>query len=808
MDKIAQYLREFKAVASDWFSERPFVEANYQFFQSFFNRENLEKAEWSDIQKLGEHIHALNTNALAKTRAFGRPNHEVHFYRKAFIELAHGKKSIETRMRDFTESSEYKISYLKDSSWSEIFGYLFADRYALYNSRSKRALELLGIVVPSKRGESFVDEFLAYNDAIRPLLAAYETIVGRRTGVPITLELDQFFSFLYENHATSEEDASHVQRYWWIATGENGEQWQTFQSENIVAIGFKELPGSLKDYSTRKQIEGAMTGTDGKKPSNDSLCCFEFANVMKPGDYVFAKSGASTVYGFGQIESDYIYDPKQDYPHIRKVRWITTGKWDLSGKIRYAIKTLTDFTDYPEDVAKIRELIGVSEGSQLPSTEGSNFWWLYCNPAIWDPRERAIGSTQTYTAHNKKGNKRRIFKHFEAARPGDLMIGYLSSPQREIVCLFEVTKGLHKTSEGEVIEFKKVVDFKSPVPWDDLKKVPELRGSEPFRNSQGSLFKLSKEEFEAIRSLMDEANLNEEEEIESNEGYTRAQALQDLFIDESTFNKMLGTINHKKNIIIQGPPGVGKTFVAQRLAFALLGEKARSQVEMVQFHQSYSYEDFIQGFRPTEEGKFERKNGVFFEFCREAMRRRDRKFVFIIDEINRGNLGKIFGELLMLLEADKRNSEYAVPLTYSASREEKFYIPDNVHIIGMMNTADRSLSLVDYALRRRFSFFDLKPAFSTEKFRKYLKERGASDNLISRITDRISKLNELIAQDTKNLGPGFAIGHSYFCPNSKETILDDKWFRDVIDLEIAALLREYWFDDEKKVEDELERLVA
>ena len=224
---------------------------------------------------------------------------------------------------------------------------------------------------------------------------------------------------------------------------------------------------------------------------------------------------------------------------------------------------------------------------------------------------------------------------------------------------------------------------------------------------------------------------------------------------------------------------------------------------MVQFHQSYAYEDFVQGWRPTETGGFTLRNGVFFEFCERARERPSTPFVFIIDEINRGNLSRIFGELLMLIEADKRGSEYAIPLTYS-NPGERFAVPENVHVLGLMNTADRSLAMVDYALRRRFAFETLQPAYRTEEFREYLIEAGVDGSLVDRIEDRISAINERIRED-KDLGPGFQIGHSYFVPDDEDSP-DERWFRTIVETQIEPLLREYWFDRPETVDELLETL--
>jgi 5-methylcytosine-specific restriction endonuclease McrBC GTP-binding regulatory subunit McrB len=209
---------------------------------------------------------------------------------------------------------------------------------------------------------------------------------------------------------------------------------------------------------------------------------------------------------------------------------------------------------------------------------------------------------------------------------------------------------------------------------------------------------------------------------------------------------------------------------------------------LVQFHQSYAYEDFVQGWRPKRDGGFELRNGVFYDFCRSAKDGRPR--VFIIDEINRGNLSKILGEMMLLIEHDKRGADFAVRLTYS---DESFFVPDNVHVIGLMNTADRSLAMVDYALRRRFVFFNLEPRFQSPAFAELLRIRGAEDSLIRRIVDRMGALNAQIADDTRNLGPGFCLGHSFFCPTESD-VLDDSWYATVVRNEIAPLLREYWFD--------------
>lgn len=285
-----------------------------------------------------------------------------------------------------------------------------------------------------------------------------------------------------------------------------------------------------------------------------------------------------------------------------------------------------------------------------------------------------------------------------------------------------------------------------------------------------------------------EGVLDIEPEEETFDPYTADDFLSDVYMDEDRYNTLKALLLTKKNVILQGAPGVGKTFAAKRLAFSIMGEKDNNRVKMVQFHQSYSYEDFIMGFRPTETG-FELKKGVFYEFCRKAAED-DRPYFFIIDEINRGNLSKIFGELFMLIESDKRGVE--LQLLYA---DEQFSIPSNVHIIGMMNTADRSLAMLDYALRRRFAFFEIAPAFASAGFRAY--RTKINNQKFDRLIATVEQLNEVIANDD-SLGEGFCVGHSYFCT---KTTINDEWMRSVVEYELIPLLKEYWFDEPTKVKD-------
>ena len=265
------------------------------------------------------------------------------------------------------------------------------------------------------------------------------------------------------------------------------------------------------------------------------------------------------------------------------------------------------------------------------------------------------------------------------------------------------------------------------------------------------------------------------------------------FISEEKFNEIVELLFRKKNIILQGAPGVGKTFLARKIAYQLIGQMKDENIETVQFHQSYSYEDFMQGIRPTTSGEFKVRNGIFYNFCERAKENAEETYVFIIDEINRGNLSKIFGELMMLIESDKRSPRYALKLTYSEVDSPKFYVPENVYIIGCMNTADRSIAIVDYALRRRFAFCPIEPELG-DSFKAFLCSE-LSKEFVDKICNKLNRVNSII-RESSSLGKGLEIGHSYFCQISS---IDDEneWWKSICKYELFPYLQEICFENEE-----------
>ena len=417
-----------------------------------------------------------------------------------------------------------------------------------------------------------------------------------------------------------------------------------------------------------------------------------------------------------------------------------------------------------------------------PGEEDRGYWWLNANPKIWSYSDIAVGEVQSYTLYNENGNKRRIFQNFLDAKAGDMIIGYESNPVKQIVAIGRVSA----EQDGEKLFFEKVEGLTSPIDYATLKECPELERMEYFQNPQGSLFKLTRGEYDFILDMIREENpVSTDAAIDA---YTKSDFLDEVYMTEKRYENLVAVLRNKKNIILQGAPGVGKTFAARRLAWSMMGEQDDSRIEFVQFHQNYSYEDFMMGYKPVEDG-FELKYGIFYRFCQKAANQPDKEFFFIIDEINRGNMSKIFGELLMLIEKDYRGTK--ATLAYNGL---SFSVPRNLYIIGMMNTADRSLAMIDYALRRRFSFFEVEPGFDSEGFIHY--QNGLNNETLNELISKVKDLNHEIALD-KSLGKGFCIGHSYFCGRD---ICTDEWMHSIVDYDILPMLSEYWFDDPNKLQ--------
>lgn len=518
-----------------------------------------------------------------------------------------------------------------------------------------------------------------------------------------------------------------------------------------------------------------------------------FMLSMKKGDYFYLCYGNS-IRLLGQVTTDeVVLNPEKEdgwyqreYTVVAKSKdsspYKNTKKWWTPNDNSTCI--MIGETDKPLfEKLILKPYFDMTLASLLGnSADKHSYWWLNANPKIWSFSDMEIGETQSYTLYNDNGNKRRIFQNFLDAKTGDLVVGYESYPVKQVVALAKVSQ----ENDGESLYFEKIEGLATPIDYATLKSCPELERMEYFTNPQGSLFKLTKGEYDFIMDLIREENPVALKE--TFEAYSKAKFLEEVYMTGERFDTLVSLLKNKQNLILQGAPGVGKTFAAKRLAYAVMGQKDDSRIEFIQFHQNYSYEDFIMGYRPQGNG-FELQNGIFYRFCQKAANTPNKPFFFIIDEINRGNMSKIFGELLMLIEKDYRGTK--ATLAYSGM---PFTVPKNLYIIGMMNTADRSLAMIDYALRRRFCFFEMEPGYNSNGFRKY--QAGFDNETFNTLIERIKELNKEITADS-SLGKGFCIGHSYFCGQKECT---DEWMMEVIEYDIIPMLSEYWFDESAKLQ--------
>ena len=426
----------------------------------------------------------------------------------------------------------------------------------------------------------------------------------------------------------------------------------------------------------------------------------------------------------------------------------------------------------------------MSQSNNLPTDK--HYWMMSAKPTLWKVSAFPVGGVMDVSMFAPSGNKSRIYQHFLDARIGDSVILYESNPTKKIVAIGEIAG----EQDGQRILIRKTEGLENPIPFEELKESDELSQMELFRVLRATLYQLTSDEYKILMDMIREDNPLPA--ARPADKYDKKQFLQEVFMSGAQYDEIEAVLKRKKNIILQGAPGVGKTFAAKRLAYSIMGEKKDDRIQFVQLHQNYSYEDFVEGYRPSESG-FIIKDGVFKKFCITVKNHPKDPYFFIIDEINRGNLSKIFGELLMLIEANYRGHETAL-----ANTGEPFTVPENLYIIGMMNTADRSLAMIDYALRRRFSFIDMEPGFDTEGFKKYMDSK--SSDTMKALVREIKQLNDDIKE---KLIKGFCIGHSYFVFDEP---CSDALLKNIVNFDILPMLAEYWFDDEEQYEEWASRL--
>jgi hypothetical protein len=560
--------------------------------------------------------------------------------------------------------------------------------------------------------------------------------------------------------------------------------------ENVKAALIEKLEDNNRFVAKKAGKEFLWIGTKDGLIGNDA-CHYEIVNDGA------AKAGHKKDLVF--VEMHHEGKKAKLFKELQKIEGVKTFRWTIYGE--RVNENGWNISDTPMDeltdlliqgLCDLDDVVGekaraiAQEDSEAPA-DGKQYWWLVANPKIWSLSDMKVGDEQDYTLYSDTGHPRRIHQHFLNARKGDVVIGYESTPTKQVVGLLEVSRA----NDGESIGFRKTETLPVPIDYSTLRDMPDLVGMEYMKNQQGSFFKLTADEYDIIMEVI--RGENPVAKKDSLETYDRSKFLDEVYVGYEDYEQLESLLLRKKNLILQGAPGVGKTFAAKRLAYAIMGEKDDNRVVQVQFHQNYSYEDFVMGYKPNENGGFELKNGIFYKFCKRAAADSDHKYFFIIDEINRGNLSKIFGELLMLIENDYRDKP--IQMSY---REEHFAVPSNVYIIGMMNTADRSLAMIDYALRRRFSFYEMKPGFENTSFSEYVDKQH--DPHLNHLVKAIIELNKVIASDD-SLGSGFCIGHSYLCELGTHYNLES-----IVEYDIIPMLREYWFDNDERFNLESQKL--
>lgn len=491
---------------------------------------------------------------------------------------------------------------------------------------------------------------------------------------------------------------------------------------------------------------------------------------------------------------DYLRNSNSD---IKDFKDLSFAAWKLSDKVNKQLKAEKNQR--------------TNKGTALADADVDTVhYWLYSpghNADKWEELYNAgimaigwgeIGDLATYDS--KDAMKEAMKENIDSSRPYTMAAHatWQFANEMKVGDIVFVKKGMYQLIGRGVVTSEYIYDASRTDNYNNVRKVEWTDNGSWKHPGQAVMKTLTDvtpytDYVEKLCALFEDNDLDDDIKTVEKKypEYSVDEFLDEVFMSPSDYKTLSGLVEKKKNVILQGAPGVGKTFAAKRLAYAMIGEKNPNRVMLVQFHQSYSYEDFIEGFRPSQGGGFEIKKGSFYKFCKKAEEDdHNNKYFFIIDEINRGNLSKIFGELFMLIEQDKRGN--SLSLLYS---DEKFSVPDNVYIIGMMNTADRSLAMLDYALRRRFAFYDMKPGFDTDGFRKY--KDSIHDDKFNKLILEIDRLNNAISEDD-SLGEGFCIGHSYFCDIEK---IEANTLEDIIRYEIVPLIKEYWFDEPQKVKD-------
>ena len=633
--------------------------------------------------------------------------------------------------------------------------------------------------------------------------------------------------------------------YWLYVPGEGAGKWEEFRGAGIMALNWDRI-GDPTSYPNEEAVIEALEagyGDWGGRPTGAAGMIRDFTRTMRPGDVVYARRGPTEIIGRGVVRSEFRYDDARPaYRCVRDIDWTHVGSWPLDRRVgAVSLQRVTENTSYNpaqlESLFRDRNSSGASTASVRAQGVGDSNQakkhelqhWLYTpgeGAGKWEEFRTAgimalnwdrVGDLASfpdkeslldalYTHYGDWGGRPRkaadsVWDYIHAMKPGDIV--YVRRSFNEIVGRGVVRSDYRYDEDRSSFRAVRDVEWTHVGSWPLEQRIGRLmlqRLTENTKYTPDQLNALIGIEDSHSSASVDERRGNNDLD-EADEHYTSADFLDEVFLRPEDVEQMLGLLRRKKNLILQGAPGTGKTFAAKRLAYALMGQTDDSRVEVVQFHQSTAYEDVVVGLRPTAEGGFAAAEGVFARFCRRAAADPGRDYVFIIDEINRANISKAFGELLMLIEAEHRGEALRLPVS-----GELLSVPKRLHIIGMMNTADRGLALIDYALRRRFAFFEMRPALDHPGFLRHVEAVGSSR--LEALVDVVRRLNQRIAED-EALGLGFQIGHSYLClpaADPENPAGTDADVTSVVRYELEPLVREYWFDNPAAMDESIHEL--
>ena len=549
--------------------------------------------------------------------------------------------------------------------------------------------------------------------------------------------------FMWENfQEPAEKKEAQGTQYWLYAPGENARLWDEFYEKGIMGLGWDKL-GDIRQYETKEDIKKALVdikGGDGSK-KNDVGAIFDFLNTIRIGDYIIAKRGMNEIIGYGIVTSDYEYDSsRSEYQKIRKVDWKKRGEWSVD--FRLVIKTLTNITDYNSEHTDFefyhqRLLALMSDDSTEKTT-------ISISPAMQHPLNTIFygppGTGKTYHT---------------VQRAAEIIQGRTISSHSEALAIFK--QNLH-----DRIEF---ITFHQNYSYEDF-----IQGLRPDTENNNQL---TFERKDGIFKLIANRALKNLQASDKPQSYKRTfdEVFNEFFsplvegeIDEievkmKRVSYFITGITNKSIDFRKASGGTAHTMSIDTLKRMYQAESVLDIAGL-----SIYYEPLLDSLL-----KLGRDNSIVVtEVKRE-------NYVIVIDEINRANISRVFGELITLIEPDKR-SDGAIPLEVKLPSGDSFMIPSNLYIIGTMNTADKSIALLDIALRRRFEFEAMYP--------KYELDGKPLEN-----AEILRKINEQII---KTKGHDFQIGHAYFM--AKNESLQQRMNNKVI-----PLLLEYYMNDEKEV---------